>query len=252
MNLQPGIFGRKLGNTQLFEEDGTVTRVTVIEAGPVVVLGKRTLEKDGYIALILGLGEREERHTTKPMAGYFKKAACHPEARRQRAPMRRRVRRQVGGRADPQAGRDLSAWDARRRAWHVARPRLHRCRSPMGIRRRGHDARHPRVPPSRWVHRYEHDAGAYAAESQDARPIRQRDHLDPQLEGRPGRRREASDHGRRRRAGRAQRLRSSPTGREGVEESPPSANANRSRGDRIAAIVRKWRFAPRAAGAGVA
>jgi large subunit ribosomal protein L3 len=79
MNIQPGIFGRKLGNTQLFEPDGTVTRVTVIEAGPVVVLGKRTPEKDGYIALILGLGEREERHTTKPMAGYFKKATATPK-----------------------------------------------------------------------------------------------------------------------------------------------------------------------------
>ena len=55
MNTQPGIFGRKLGCTQIFEPDGTVTRVTVIEAGPVVVIGKRTEEKDGYIALVLGL-----------------------------------------------------------------------------------------------------------------------------------------------------------------------------------------------------
>jgi large subunit ribosomal protein L3 len=79
MNLQPGIYGRKLGTTQLFEEDGSVTRVTVIEAGPVVVVGKRTLEKDGYIALILGLEERKERHTTKPLAGYFKKANVTPK-----------------------------------------------------------------------------------------------------------------------------------------------------------------------------
>jgi large subunit ribosomal protein L3 len=79
MNLQPGIFGRKLGTTQLFEQDGSVTRVTVIEAGPVVVVGKRTLEKDGYIALILGLEERKERHTTKPLAGYFKKANVTPK-----------------------------------------------------------------------------------------------------------------------------------------------------------------------------
>jgi large subunit ribosomal protein L3 len=79
MNLQPGIFGRKLGSTQLFEPDGSVTRVTVIEAGPVVVLGKRTLEKDGYIALILGLDERKESHTTKPLAGFFKKANATPK-----------------------------------------------------------------------------------------------------------------------------------------------------------------------------
>jgi large subunit ribosomal protein L3 len=79
MNLQPGIFGRKLGSTQLFEKDGSVSRVTVIEAGPVVVLGKRTVEKDGYVALILGLGERKERHTNKPLAGYFKKANQPPK-----------------------------------------------------------------------------------------------------------------------------------------------------------------------------
>jgi large subunit ribosomal protein L3 len=79
MNIQPGIFGRKIGSTQLFEEDGRVTRVTVIEAGPVVVLGKRTPEKDGYIALILGLEERKESHTTKPLAGYFKKANTTPK-----------------------------------------------------------------------------------------------------------------------------------------------------------------------------
>ena len=79
MNLQPGIYGRKLGNTQLFEQDGTVKRVTVVEAGPVVVVGKRTPEKDGYTALILGFEERAERHTTKPQAGFFKKANVTPK-----------------------------------------------------------------------------------------------------------------------------------------------------------------------------
>jgi len=79
MNTQPGIIGRKLGNTQLFEKDGTVTRVTVIQAGPVVVVGKRTPEKDGYTALVLGFEERKEKHTSKPMAGYFKKASSTPK-----------------------------------------------------------------------------------------------------------------------------------------------------------------------------
>jgi large subunit ribosomal protein L3 len=79
MNTQPGIFGRKLGCTQLFEADGTVTRVTVIEAGPVLVVGKRTPEKDGYTALVLGLEERKPKHTTKPMAGFFKKANATPK-----------------------------------------------------------------------------------------------------------------------------------------------------------------------------
>ena len=79
MNTQPGIIGRKLGCTQIFEPDGSVTRVTVIEAGPVVVVGKRTVEKDGYVALVLGLEERKEKHTSKPLAGYFKKANTTPK-----------------------------------------------------------------------------------------------------------------------------------------------------------------------------
>jgi large subunit ribosomal protein L3 len=79
MNLQPGIYGRKLGMTQVFTEDGTVQRVTVIEAGPVTVVGKRTKEKDGYFALILGLGERTEKHTNKPLGGAYKKANVTPK-----------------------------------------------------------------------------------------------------------------------------------------------------------------------------
>jgi large subunit ribosomal protein L3 len=79
MNTQPGIYGRKLGCTQIFEDDGSVKRVTVIEAGPVVVLGKRTPEKDGYTALVLGFDERKEKHTSKPLAGYFKKANATPK-----------------------------------------------------------------------------------------------------------------------------------------------------------------------------
>jgi large subunit ribosomal protein L3 len=79
MNTQPGVYGRKLGCTQIFDEDGSVKRVTVIEAGPITVLGKRTVEKDGYTALVLGFDERKEKHTTKPLAGYFKKANITPK-----------------------------------------------------------------------------------------------------------------------------------------------------------------------------
>jgi large subunit ribosomal protein L3 len=74
MNSNAGIYGRKVGCTQLFAEDGTVERVTVIQAGPVTVVGKRTPEKDGYSALVLGLEDRKEKHTSKPLAGQFKKA----------------------------------------------------------------------------------------------------------------------------------------------------------------------------------
>jgi large subunit ribosomal protein L3 len=73
MNQHPGVIGRKLGMTQIFQEDGTVVPCTVIEARPVVV-AKRTKEKDGYDALVLGLDDRKEKHTKKPVAGAFKKA----------------------------------------------------------------------------------------------------------------------------------------------------------------------------------
>ncbi len=54
MNTNLGLIGKKLGNTQIFNDDGSVTPVTVVEAGPCVVVGKRTPEKDGYSALQLG------------------------------------------------------------------------------------------------------------------------------------------------------------------------------------------------------
>jgi large subunit ribosomal protein L3 len=73
MNTHPGVIGRKLGMTQIFNDDGTVVACTVVEARPVVV-GKRTREKDGYDALVLGADARKEKHTSQPLGGYFKKA----------------------------------------------------------------------------------------------------------------------------------------------------------------------------------
>jgi large subunit ribosomal protein L3 len=78
MNQHPGIIGKKIGMTQIFNETGEVLRCTVVQAG-CVVIGKRTLEKDGYSALILGLGERAEKHTTKPVAGAYKKSGQTPK-----------------------------------------------------------------------------------------------------------------------------------------------------------------------------
>jgi large subunit ribosomal protein L3 len=78
MNTNPGIIGKKLGMTQYFAEDGTVVRCSVIES-ELTVLGKRTKEKDGYDAVIVGLGERKDKHTSKPMAGQFKKVGQTPK-----------------------------------------------------------------------------------------------------------------------------------------------------------------------------
>lgn len=78
MNLHPGVIGRKLGMTQIFTEDGSVIPCTVIEARPIVV-GKRTKEKNGYDALVVGIEERKEKHTPKPLAGAYKKAGITPK-----------------------------------------------------------------------------------------------------------------------------------------------------------------------------
>jgi large subunit ribosomal protein L3 len=78
MNTNPGILGKKIGMTQLFDEKGEVHRVSVIQAG-CIVIGKRTMEKDGYSALILGLGERTAKHTSKPLAGQYKKNGQTPK-----------------------------------------------------------------------------------------------------------------------------------------------------------------------------
>jgi len=73
MNQNFGLIGKKLGNTQIFTEDGNVLRVTAILVGPCTVLGKRTKEKDGYTAIILGFGERKQKHTPKAQQAYFAK-----------------------------------------------------------------------------------------------------------------------------------------------------------------------------------
>jgi large subunit ribosomal protein L3 len=78
VNKNPGIIGKKIGMTQIFDEKGEVLRCTVVQAG-CVVIGKRTEEKDGYSALVLGLGERKEKHATQPLAGQYKKIGQTPK-----------------------------------------------------------------------------------------------------------------------------------------------------------------------------
>jgi large subunit ribosomal protein L3 len=79
MNTLPGILGKKLGCTQIFNDDGSVTRVTVVEAGPCVVVRKRTVERDGYTALQLAFGERREKTVNKPTKGYLAKNGVQPK-----------------------------------------------------------------------------------------------------------------------------------------------------------------------------
>lgn len=76
--MAKGILGKKLGMTQIFEADGRLVPVTVVEAGPCVVLQNKTEETDGYNAVQIGFGEMKEKHTTKPMKGHFDKAGVAP------------------------------------------------------------------------------------------------------------------------------------------------------------------------------
>lgn len=69
-----GILGKKLGMTQIFAVDGKRIPVTVVEAGPCVVLQKKTVETDGYNALQVGFGAKKTHRTNKPAMGHFKKA----------------------------------------------------------------------------------------------------------------------------------------------------------------------------------
>ena len=72
--MEKAIIGKKVGMTQIFDADGKVIPVTVIEAGPCTVVQKKTEEKDGYNAVQLGYGDVPERKFTKPELGHLKKA----------------------------------------------------------------------------------------------------------------------------------------------------------------------------------
>ena len=81
-----GILGKKIGMTQLFGADGAVTPATVIKAGPCVVVQLKTVERDGYDAVQLGLVEEAPAKANKPTVGHYKKANVPPT----------RIRREVG------------------------------------------------------------------------------------------------------------------------------------------------------------
>lgn len=76
--MAKGILGKKLGMTQIFTDDGHAIPVTVIEAGPCVVVQKKAMEKDGYYAIQLGFGDIRERLVNKPDMGHFKRHKVRP------------------------------------------------------------------------------------------------------------------------------------------------------------------------------
>ena len=72
--MKKGLIGKKIGMTQIFDEKGNIVPVTVINAGPCVVVQKKTQEKDGYSAVKLGFEDIAERKLSKPLKGEFTKA----------------------------------------------------------------------------------------------------------------------------------------------------------------------------------
>jgi large subunit ribosomal protein L3 len=74
----PGILGKKIGMTSIFDEEGKHIPCTVIEAGPCTVLQLRTKERDGYDAVQLGYGEKRKKSTNKPEMGHFEKYNSGP------------------------------------------------------------------------------------------------------------------------------------------------------------------------------
>jgi large subunit ribosomal protein L3 len=97
-----GILGKKIGMTQIFAEDGTAHAVTVVQAGPCLVVQRKTVEKDGYEAVQIGLvEERPARKVGQPMEGHFAKAGV--------APMQRLVEFEVDADSELAPGDELKA-----------------------------------------------------------------------------------------------------------------------------------------------
>ena len=77
--MKKGLIGKKIGMTQIFDEKGNVIPVTVVEAGPCVIVQKKTIENDGYEAVQVGFGDIKAAKVNKPMKGHFEKNNVAPK-----------------------------------------------------------------------------------------------------------------------------------------------------------------------------
>ena len=77
--MKKGLIGKKIGMTQIFDENGKVIPVTVVEAGPCVITQKKTIENDGYEAIQVGFGDVKVNKLNKPMKGHFAKNDVAPK-----------------------------------------------------------------------------------------------------------------------------------------------------------------------------
>ena len=75
----PGILGKKIGMTSIFNTEGDLITVTVVKAGPCKIVSLRNKEKDGYSAVVMGFEDKKEKHVSKPVLGQFKKNSLTPQ-----------------------------------------------------------------------------------------------------------------------------------------------------------------------------
>jgi len=75
----PGLIGKKIGMTSIFDADGKNVPCTVIQAGPCVITQVKTVENDGYAAIQLAFEDKKEKHTSSALIGHFKKAGTEPK-----------------------------------------------------------------------------------------------------------------------------------------------------------------------------
>ncbi|MDP7527425.1 MAG: 50S ribosomal protein L3 [Candidatus Marinimicrobia bacterium] len=74
-----GLIGKKIGMTQVYNQEGTMIPVTIVEAGPCTVIQVKSINNDGYEAVQVGFGERKAKHVNKPLNGQFKKSGVQPK-----------------------------------------------------------------------------------------------------------------------------------------------------------------------------
>ena len=145
--MRVGLLGRKVGMTQIYQEDGIVVPVTVLECGPCTVLQVRTEERDGYHAVQLGFDDKKRKNATQAERGHAKKVDAEPKR------YVREIRQDGAGRRRPRADPD------RRALQRDQARRCHRHQQGAGLRGRhqaarlqrpaGHARRQADAPPSR-------------------------------------------------------------------------------------------------------
>ena len=159
-----GLLGRKLGMTQVFDSNGKIHAVTVVEAGPMVVTQVKTSSKDGYDAVQVGYGEKKK--INKPMRGHLKGSGSNARLVKEfRSPAASEY--SVGDKIG------IELFTRRRpRARHrdVARTRILGWRAQAQLPRRAEDARSVGPPPRAWLDRFGHDAGTRAQGPEDGGP----------------------------------------------------------------------------------